>query len=227
MTDGSTVSVAVIGPAAYIDVIDQGLLSIDAANALLRAYRTTLAPYCPFVIIPPQIDAEKLRREKPFLFLTIIMAALYNNMPLQRKLEKEVKKAISERMMGGGKITFEVLQGLLVHIAWCQYHSRPRRYAQYLHLAISIITDLQLNRSPEHRFWTTRVSFDGDDDKDTVSLGREEKRAVIGCFYFSSAISQILQKRFYLPCLPILESLGMKLATDPEYASDKYLLHIK
>jgi hypothetical protein len=60
-------------------------------------------------------------------------------------------------------------------------------YAQYLHLAISIISDLQLDRAPEHRFWTTRVSFDGDDDKDTVFWGREEQRAVIGCFYFSSA----------------------------------------
>ncbi|KAJ6032634.1 hypothetical protein N7540_003366 [Penicillium herquei] len=226
ITDGSPASVAGIVPAACADVIEQELLTLDAANSLLRGYRATLALYCPFVMIPPQVNAEKLRREKPFLFLAIITAALYDNMPLQRKLETEVKKAISECMIGGGKISFEVLQGLLVHIAWCQYHSRPRRYAQYLHLAISIITDLQLDRSAEHRFWTTRVSFDGDDDKATVSWGREEKRAVIGCFYFSSAISQILQKRFYFPYLPYLESLGMDLTADAEYASDKYLLHI-
>jgi len=118
MTEGSPVSAAAIGPAACTDVIDQGLLTIDAANALLRGYRTTLTPYCPFVIISPRINAEKLRRERPFLFLAIITAALYDNMPLQRKLEMEVKKTISECMIGGGKITFEVLQGLLVHIAW-------------------------------------------------------------------------------------------------------------
>jgi hypothetical protein len=39
-------------------------------------------------------------------------------------------------------------------------------------------------------------------------------------------ISQILEKRSYFPYLPYLESLGMHLATDPEYPSDKYLLHI-
>ncbi|KAJ5778799.1 hypothetical protein N7520_002045 [Penicillium odoratum] len=226
MTNGPPVSVAAIGPAPCTDVIDQGLLTIDAANVLLRGYRTTLALYCPFVIVPPQVNAEMLRRDKPFLFLALITAALYDNMPLQRKLEIEMKKAISECMVGGGQISFETLQGLLVHISWCQYHSRPRRYAQYLNLAISVITDLQLDRSPEHRFWTTRVSFDGDDDKDTVSWGREEKRAVIGCFYFSSAISQILQKRFYFPYLPYLESIGVDLTTDPEYASDKYFLYI-
>ncbi|KAJ5556363.1 hypothetical protein N7494_000278 [Penicillium frequentans] len=226
VTDESSASVAAIGPAACTDVIDQGILTIDAANVLLKGYRTTLAPYCPFVIIPPQVNAEQLRREKPFLFLVTITAALYSNMPLQRKLEMEVKKKISDCMIGGAQISFEVLQGLLVHIAWCQYHSRPRRYGQYLHLALSIITDLQLDRSPEHRFWTTRVSFDGDDDKETVSWGRDEKRAVIGCYYFASAISQILQKQFHFPYLPYLENIGMELATDPEYASDKYLLHV-
>lgn len=205
MTDESSAGIAAIGSAACIDVIDQGLLTIDAAKVLLKGYRNTLAPYCPFVIIPPQVDAEQLRREKPFLFLVTITAALYGNMPLQRKLEMEVKKTISDRMIGGGQISFEVLQGLLVHLAWyeticfstlltsfdksirSQYHARPRRYAQYLHLALSIITDIQLDRSPKHRFRTTRVSFDGDDDKETVSWGRDEQRAVIGCFYFSSA----------------------------------------
>ncbi|KAJ5655360.1 hypothetical protein N7507_007310 [Penicillium longicatenatum] len=167
MTDGSPASAVAIAPAACADVIDRGLLTMDAAN----------------------VNAETLRREKPFLFLAIVTSALYENTPLQRKFEMEVKKAISECMIGGGQISFGVLQGLLVLIAWCQYHSRPRRYAQYLHLAISIISDLQLDRAPEHRFWTTRVSFDGDDDKDTVFWGREEQRAVIGCFYFSSAIS--------------------------------------
>jgi len=39
-------------------------------------------------------------------------------------------------------------------------------------------------------------------------------------------ISHILQKRFYFPNSPYLEDLGMDLATDPEYASDKYLVHI-
>lgn len=67
-----------------------------------------------------------------------------------------------------------------------QYHSRPRRVSQYLHLAISIIIDLQLDRAPEYRFWKHIVSFDGENKKDSVSWGREEQRAVIGCFYFSS-----------------------------------------
>ena len=184
------------------DVIHKGLLTIDAANLLLNEFRATLMPHCPFVVISPQISAEGLRRDKPFLFLAILTAALYDNMPLQRTLEKEVKKMISDCMIFDGPVSFEILQGLLVHLAWyglervliliwankcrCQCHSRPRRFSQYLHLALSIITDLQLDRAPEYRFWRTRVNFDSGRQRESISWGQDERRAVIGYFYFSS-----------------------------------------
>lgn len=85
---------------------------------LLDEFRTSLMLHCPFVVIAPKMTAEVLRKDKPFLFLSVIAAALYNNMPLQRTLEKEVKKHISDRMIFEGTITFEFLQGILVHIAW-------------------------------------------------------------------------------------------------------------
>jgi hypothetical protein len=100
------------------DVIDQGLLTIGAANMLLNEFRATLMPHCPFVIISAQTTAETLRRDKPFLLLTILTAALHDNMPLQRKLEKQVKKVISDCMIFDSPVSFEILQGLLVHLAW-------------------------------------------------------------------------------------------------------------
>ncbi|KAF4762571.1 hypothetical protein HAV15_006944 [Penicillium sp. str.  len=89
-------------------------------------------------------------------------------MPLQRKLEKQVKKVISDCMIFDSPVSFEILQGLLVHLA-------------------CLITDLQLDRPPERRFWKTRVDFDSELDRQSVSWGREEKRAVIGFFYLSSS----------------------------------------
>ncbi|OOG00510.1 hypothetical protein ASPCADRAFT_125531 [Aspergillus carbonarius ITEM 5010] len=208
------------------DVIHKGLLTIDAANLLLNEFRATLMPHCPFVVISPQISAEGLRRDKPFLFLAILTAALYDNMPLQRTLEKEVKKMISDCMIFDGPVSFEILQGLLVHLAWCQYHSRPRRFSQYLHLALSIITDLQLDRAPEYRFWRTRVNFDSGRQRESISWGQDERRAVIGYFYFSSSVSQILHKQCSFSYLPYFEDCCRLLATDAEYASDQCLLHI-
>lgn len=42
----------------------------------------------------------------------------YENMPLQRALGAEVKKVVASRMVIGGEISFELLQGLLVFLAW-------------------------------------------------------------------------------------------------------------
>jgi hypothetical protein len=128
----------------------------------------------------------------------------------------------------------------------CQYHSRPRRFSQYLHLAISIITDLQLDRPTEHRFWKTRVGIDHEQKRNALSWGREEERAVIGYFYLSSwqvhprkdarnpilttlmcfSISQILQKRCSFSYIPYFDNMCKTLAADAEYPSDRYLLHI-
>jgi hypothetical protein len=135
------------------------------------------------------------------VFLTVLTAALYDNMPLQRVLEEQVKSAISDRVVFKGEISFDLLQGLLIHIAWCvcrnwifrpysnrsrsQYHSRPRRFSQYLHLAISIIVDRRLDRAPGMRFWQTRVGI-ADNNSNPACWGQDEQRAVIGCYYFSS-----------------------------------------
>ncbi|PYI14634.1 hypothetical protein BO99DRAFT_406492 [Aspergillus violaceofuscus CBS 115571] len=146
-------------------------------------------------------------------------------MPLQRTLELEVKRAIGRCMIFDGPVSFDMLQGLLVHLAWCQYHSRPRRFSQYLHLAISIITDLQLDRAPEDRFWRTRVDFNGELDRE-ISWGREERRAVVGFFWFSSSISQILQKRSSFSFIPYLETSCELLASTAEYDSDQHLLQL-
>lgn len=100
------------------DVIDRGFLSLETAESYLRAFKTELTPNFPFVIVPRQTSANKLRQEKPFLFLAILASASYESMPLQRSLGAEVKNAISTRMILNGEISLDLLQGLLVYLAW-------------------------------------------------------------------------------------------------------------
>ncbi|KAI9796460.1 MAG: hypothetical protein M1835_003986 [Candelina submexicana] len=100
------------------DVIDAGLLTMETANSLLNRYKSEMTPCFPFVVIPRRKTAKQLRQEKPFLFLTIMAAASYDDMPLQRTLGKVVKRAVSRRMIHGEDTSFVLLQGLMVHIAW-------------------------------------------------------------------------------------------------------------
>ena len=100
------------------DVIARGILSTDTAESLLDIYKEKMTPHFPFVIIPPETSAESLRREKRFLFLAILASASFADMPLQRRLGMEVKTAVASRMIVNGEMSFELLQGLLVYLAW-------------------------------------------------------------------------------------------------------------
>lgn len=88
-----------------------------AGQALLEAYTNFMIPMFPFVPIPSQMTAEELCREKPFLYLNISMIASPNP-ARQQELSKAIKEHISDRIIMQGQRTLDLLQGLLVHLAW-------------------------------------------------------------------------------------------------------------
>lgn len=112
------------------DIIDRGILSLENAEHYLESFKTILTPHFPFLVILPQASAVHLRQEKPFLFLAVMSAASYDNMPLQRSLGAEVKRAVASRIVLNGEVSFDLLQGLLVSLAWYAYATR----ASILHL---------------------------------------------------------------------------------------------
>ncbi|KAJ5998953.1 hypothetical protein N7451_006763 [Penicillium sp. IBT 35674x] len=208
------------------DVIDRKCLSVDKAQTYLQAFRTVMTPHFPFVIIPPDVSVQHLRQERPFLFLAILATASYDNMPMQRFLGAEVKKAVSSRMILNGEISFDLLQGLLVFLAWSHYHTKPHRYTQYLQLAISIIIELRLDRAPHVKPWKTGLKFRDEHTYDRASWNNDEKRAVIGCYYLSSSIAILLQKHSTFSYVPYIEEYCQSLHDANEYPLDHYILHI-
>ncbi len=109
---------AVQAPRSSGDVIEDGFLTMERANHLVGIYKSTLTTHFPFVVVPPQTTADTLRQEKPFLFLAILTSASFHDMPLQRILGNVVKQTINDRTMQGDTASFELLQGLLVFLAW-------------------------------------------------------------------------------------------------------------
>ena len=113
------------------DAVTAGLLTMEKANNLLDTSRTLSTARFPFVCIPHKQTAEELKQQKPFLFRAILAAASYEDMPLQRTLGKKVKQAISTRMILNGEIFFDILQGLVVYIAWWVVCSSHRLYFEF------------------------------------------------------------------------------------------------
>ena len=175
-----------------LDAIGNSYLDLEHAEVLLQHFKAKISPHFPFVLVPQNDTADSLRHRKPFLLLAILAAASFENMPLQRKLGRKVKEVISDRMIMNGEVSFELLQGLLVHLAWCQYHSRPRQYTQFLQLAISIIVDLRLDRPLDTRSWKVGIGPNGEaselrsEQRQIRSWGDDEQRAVAGCYYLCS-----------------------------------------
>ena len=100
------------------DVIDRGIVSYSDATKMLGSFRQTLMPYFPFVIIAPQTTLDQLRAEKPFLLLAIIKVSMYRDTAAQRILEEIFQSAVAKRMIFSHAPSMDVLQGLLVALAW-------------------------------------------------------------------------------------------------------------
>ena len=92
-------------------------------DALLEIFKTRMSPLFPFVVVPAHITAEQLRREKPFLFLNIVMISCQDAVR-QRDIVTAVKQYVAEHIVSEGEHNMDLLQGLLVHLSW--FISVPR-----------------------------------------------------------------------------------------------------
>lgn len=100
------------------DVIDRGVVSYGDAVKILDSFRDTLMPYFPFVLIPPETTLDQLRVEKPFLLLAVLKVCTYKDEPVQKILEETFQSAVADRMIFSHSPSMDVLQGLLVALAW-------------------------------------------------------------------------------------------------------------
>ncbi|KAJ5767270.1 uncharacterized protein N7511_004886 [Penicillium nucicola] len=224
-------TIATDGNITAEDIIGGGILTIETAESYLQNFKTKMTPNFPFVVVAPSISIMQLHQEKPFLCLTILASAAYDNMPLQRALGEEIKKFIASRMLLNGKVSFDLLQGLLVFLAWSHYYSRPHRYTQFLQLALSLIVDLRLDRPPQTRVWKTGLRFGLKYNMDEQLLdrphwGSDEQRAVLGCYYLSSSIAVLVQKHSTFAHMPYLEECCRSLSQGNEYQHDEYISYI-
>ncbi|KAJ4316603.1 hypothetical protein N0V94_005363 [Neodidymelliopsis sp. IMI 364377] len=178
------------------DIIDDDVVSIERAETLVDMYKTEMMPHFPFVIISPHTTASDIRHAKPFLFLAIISVACFHDLNTQDKLYHRFKYMVSEKVLYGGNecLDLQYLQGLLVALAWNQFHGRSKNYSQYIQLAISIAVDLRLDRKSIHQKPNEGSKRDPIATlTGTITRSSEEQRAAAGIFYVSSTCVSISQ----------------------------------
>lgn len=86
-------------------------------DQLLLRFRV-IQHFFPFVIIPETWTASWMLAERPFLLLTVITAVSKSKPSLHAALGEEIKMTLARRIMIADENNLDLLQGLLVHLAW-------------------------------------------------------------------------------------------------------------
>jgi hypothetical protein len=84
---------------------------------LLQRHRT-MQHYFPFVVVPESWDVSYMLDHRPTLFLAVAASAACHYPVAQKALEKELKETLAQRVLVGGETSLELLQTVLVYLAW-------------------------------------------------------------------------------------------------------------
>lgn len=77
-----------------------------------------ITQYFPFVVIPPSTSAHILRREKPFLFAAIMLAASNGSSSYKKCIGRKLMEYLSVHLILNGERSFDLLLGTLVFTTW-------------------------------------------------------------------------------------------------------------
>ena len=90
--------------------------TLDEQEIYYAKFKTWMV-YFPFLSLPPDQTAEELRKERPFTW-ACIMNITSMSMPQIIMLRERVREEASKRVVFEGERTLDVLQGLILYIAW-------------------------------------------------------------------------------------------------------------
>ena len=92
-------------------------------------------------------SVEALRYHNSFLFLCIVAVTSFEDPKLQRRLGQEIMKQICDRLVMGHEVSMDLLQGLLVFVAWYQYFCVPGKHQYFfmLQLCVNMCHELRLD----------------------------------------------------------------------------------
>lgn len=210
-----------------LDFIDRGLVSIETAQALLNLFRTKAVQNFPFVIIPSDATLDSVRKNTPFLFLSIIASMSISDPPIQRQLGEEVRIQIHRRMLLGFESSLELLQGLLVNLSWHYYFVFPHKQQMLLlsQLCVTLVYQLELDKNPKNK--KRRINLEHrDHEQDEIDDSSTARvRAMLGAYYLSSSFATSFRTRSTMPYTKYMEQCCLSLAQEKEFSTDELIWH--
>ncbi|TLD19622.1 hypothetical protein PspLS_09446 [Pyricularia sp. CBS 133598] len=202
----------------------------DAAQ-VLNVYVTLYVPNFPFIPLPPRLSPEELYAATPFLFRTIMLVAAPQSASTQRAGEKWFRRSIAEYVVVLGEKRLELLQALLLFIAWGDYRFYMESKATpLLQMAVGIVVDLGLNKAPLSVNNLAPFSLLNEalrrhpHLRGKASHSNDDMRALLGCFYVTSQVTTLFRREHHLPYTDFVDKCVTELAGANEYVTDRTLV---
>jgi len=133
------------------DVINLGLLPIETATDLFEVYNHDLVEHFPLVVFPEGYSLDKLRANRPTLFLAVMAAAAMKSHPqLSINLNKHLLQSCATRIMMNSEKSLELVQAMIVTAIWYSPPggSSQLKFYEYIHMAASMALDIGLGSKP-------------------------------------------------------------------------------
>jgi len=161
------------------DPVNNGLVDEDTATTFLDQFSNYYTQSFPFVVLDLSDSVNTMRREQPFLFLSIMAVMAYRTPNLQRELAEEFKNQVTQRILSCSLKGLETLQGLLIHAAYYHFFYRPgcQQLSLMVQMCVATAQDLGPPTRPRDHVGQKKL-------RESSSAG---ERAVLGTYYLAAA----------------------------------------
>ncbi|KAL9562511.1 hypothetical protein ACKAV7_013594 [Fusarium commune] len=211
-----------------VDVVDRGFLSLAEAQILLDNYRTKAVQHFPFVPISSGTTVASLRADKPFLFMCIMATMKFGNCTIQRQIGEEIRNQAHQRVLMQSESTLEILQGLLIYLAWYQYFFisyEKQQIVPIAQLCVSLVQNLGLDQNPDNMRRKVDLGPDETAPGRKAARSAEQLRALLGTYCTASWVSIKFRTRGALPYTGYIKQSWELLLANAEYPSDLVIPH--
>ncbi|KXX76398.1 Glucose transport transcription regulator RGT1 [Madurella mycetomatis] len=127
----------------------QPQFNLDSAGQLFTTFKEVMLGHFHCVEIRDEETVVTMARERPFVLLALLAAASGSRtLQGQSLYDEEFRKILGLKFVAGGERSLELLQGLVIYIAWYPFHLRPKnkQALQYIRMAVDIVIDLELDQ---------------------------------------------------------------------------------
>ncbi|KXH60624.1 hypothetical protein CNYM01_00101 [Colletotrichum nymphaeae SA-01] len=220
-------------PSGSYQLLPGFTIAAEKAEEYLSIYRTRMVPNFPFVPIEPEVTARDLHNQKRFLFWCIMQAIVPQTATVQKAVDDWVRKHAAMHIVVHKEKKIELLQGLIVYVAWGDVHLQMGINANtLLQLAIGLVMDMTMYTLAGPVSWMPKTLLNdawavlgrGGKQFEAPKPTLEEQRAILGGYFIASSVPAAIRRHSQIQYTPQIARCSKAIREADAIPTDQNLL---